>query len=335
MPYVRAGSGTDVFTHRLSQSLRELGANVRVTRLSHYYQYFPFLLKLVRVPDNVQVIVANSWNGFAFKRSGAKLVVVEHHCVLDPRYRPYRTLPQACYHEIFVRPFEWLSFRLADAVVAVSQYTAQSVESVFKGCHPRVIYNGIETDFFCPEPEAGKGKARGEGRVCELLYVGNLSRRKGADLLPAIMDHLGEGFHLKYTEGLREENNFPSHPRMTPLKRLSNEALRQAYRDADLFLFPSRFEGFGYAPAEAMACGIPAVVTRASALPEVVNDDVTGRLCQPDEVSAFVRAVRELATDRARLLKMGQHARQSMVDRFSLPRMAEAYLHLFQELLKE
>lgn len=334
LPYVKAGSGTDVFTQRLAQGFRAAGLEAIEQEFPHRWQYFPWRLKYVKAPENTDIILTNSWNGFAFKRPDTKLVVLEHHCVFDPVYKKYRNPAQACYHEMLVRFFEKWSFQAADAVIAVSEYTAQSLKSSFKDCHPFVIYNGIETEYFCPDTNH-IGTESKQKKPYKLLFVGNLSKRKGADLLPAIMDELGNDFHLCYTAGLRADNHFSSNPRMTPLSRLSRNDLRQAYREADLFVFPSRFEGFGYAPVEAMSCGTPVVAAKISALPEVIEDKRTGMLCTSDNVSEFAETIKKMVADQRNLSEMGKRARQRVVNNFSLDQMAQNYKIFFQELLKK
>lgn len=323
LPYIRGGSGTDVFTQILARGLRENGIQVLLQTLAHNYQYAPWLLRRVLCPRGTDVVLTNSWNGFAFRRPSVRLVVVEHHCIFDPAYKPYRSFAQAVFHEGFIRRFELASFRAADAVVAVSAYTARMVEALFPGVRPSVILNGIDTDFFCPDRAP---RPRMPGEPFRLLFVGNLTERKGADLLPAIMSSLGQGFELRYTAGLRTRNTFPNVPNMQPTGRLTREGLRQAYRDADALLFPTRLEGFGYAAAEAMACGVPVVSTNGSAIPEVVEHGVDGLLCEQDDVAGFVRAVQTLAADPDRARKMGQAGRAAAVRRFGLNRMVSDYV---------
>ena len=67
------------------------------------------------------------------------------------------------------------------------------------------------------------------------------------------------------------------------------------YRAADVFVFPSRYEGFGLDPLEAMASGVPVVAANTTSLPEVVGD--AGRLLPPDDAAAWAEAVTAIATD--------------------------------------
>ncbi|MDH3916914.1 MAG: glycosyltransferase family 4 protein [Rhodospirillales bacterium] len=332
LPYLETGSGTDVYTRTLADALKACGHNAVHAPFSRRWQYFPWPLRFSSAPAGTEVILANTWNGFAFRREGCKLVVVEHHCVLTPAYSPYRNTFQALFHEWLVRGFEKASLKAADAIVAVSTYTARSLRSALGGPWPEIIFNGIDTDFFCPHAPsdpATQGDRDGGLRPFGLLFVGNLSRRKGADLLPDIMAKLGPGFELRYTLGMRGGDPFSRLPGMTPLGRLSRTELRNAYRQADALLFPTRFEGFGYAAAEAMACGTPVIASACSSLPELVEDRVTGKLCPVDDTDAFVAAIRALAADRDELHAMGERARSAAVDKFALDRWAKEYLAVF------
>lgn len=74
------------------------------------------------------------------------------------------------------------------------------------------------------------------------------------------------------------------------------------YRAADVFVFPSRYEGFGLDPLEAMASGVPVIAANATSLPEVVGD--AGRLLPPDDPTDWAEAVTTIATNAARAKDM-------------------------------
>lgn len=330
LPYVNTGGGADVFFERLASGLEALGHTVYTQGLPRHAQFYPRLLRSVVPLYPVDAVIVSIHQAFALKRPNIKLVAVEHHCVLDPAYTPYRNFPQAVYHELMVRRFEKASLRAADAVVAISRYTAESLHAALGGPRAHVIPHGIETDFFCPGPDP---EQQPEDRPARLLFVGNLTRRKGADLLPGIMSSLGPGYELRHTAGLRTRDPFAGVPGMTPLGRLTREELRDEYRRADLLLFPTRFEGFGYAAAEALACGTPVVATRCSSLPEVVDDGVTGRLCDIDDVEGFAAAIRDMMNDKATLRAMAREARAVAIERFSLREMSLKYCDLLESLI--
>jgi len=95
--------------------------------------------------------------------------------------------------------------------------------------------------------------------------------------------------------GLRE--------RITFAGAVAPDRLGQLYGAADLFVLPSRFEGYGMAYAEAIAHGVPVIATRAGAVPDTVPESA-GILIPPDDVGALVSVLRDLIanpTERAQL----------------------------------
>jgi glycosyltransferase involved in cell wall biosynthesis len=99
---------------------------------------------------------------------------------------------------------------------------------------------------------------------------------------------------------------------------MNQQQILDAYRHADIVLFPTGLEGLPLAAAEAMACGTPVVATDCSSLPELIEDGVTGRLCPVDDVKAFAAAVSELAARPEHFLQMGTKAREAIEKQFSL-----------------
>jgi glycosyltransferase involved in cell wall biosynthesis len=101
------------------------------------------------------------------------------------------------------------------------------------------------------------------------------------------------------------------------------------YNAATAFAYPSRYEGFGMPPLEAMACGTPSVVAAASSLPEVVGD--AALLAAPDDISAWAGALWRLLSDAA--LRDDLRARGfARAGCFSYERVARATLDLYARL---
>jgi alpha-1,3-rhamnosyl/mannosyltransferase len=95
--------------------------------------------------------------------------------------------------------------------------------------------------------------------------------------------------------------------RMRALGPLSEDELAREYARADVLVAPSRYEGFGLPPLEAMASGLPVVCTRAGSLPEVVGD--AALFCDPDDAASIADAVVRIADDpglRAGLVARGR-----------------------------
>jgi len=110
----------------------------------------------------------------------------------------------------------------------------------------------------------------------------------------------------------------------------SDAALARAYRQARALVYPSRYEGFGLPPLEAMACGCPVACANTSALPEVVGE--AAELFNPDDVPAMAQALERVCFDEARrsvLVRAGaERARQ-----FSWDRCARETMQAYRDLL--
>ena len=240
IPYIDGGSGSDRSTLELADGLRRAGDEVVLQRFARNYQFAPWLLRHVPAPRRTAVTLTNNWNGFAFARQGIRLVTVDRFFANDPSLARYKGRLQQLYHRQLIRRYILASARRADRVVALSQYTAEAYARTLGLPKPQVILNAVDTGFYKPD-EAGKPPLA--GRTFNLLFVGNLSRRKGADMLAPIMKRLGAGFALHYTAGMRGSRLKQTMPNMISLGTQNAEQMRESYRGADLVLFPSRGEG--------------------------------------------------------------------------------------------
>lgn len=327
-PAISGGSGIDVLTRRLAVALGRCGVNAEISWFSTYYQFAPLLLSSVSPPPGVSLIHALSWNGFAFRRSEIPLLITEQLDVLDPVYSPYKNFAQSIFHQTLVRRFMNRSFDAASAVTAVSRATAGSLSERLGLKSVRVVYNSVDTRFFHPREKKIK-----QGCPFRLLFVGNLTKRKGADLLAPIMRQLGNRFELRYTTGLRDVRIRDVPSNMISIGKLTDDReLANAYHDCDALLFPSRLEGLAIAPLEAMACGKPVIAARASSMPEVVGDGVAGILCEPNSIDQFVQACRTLADDPQALQIYGEAARHRAETIFSEDTIIPQYISLYEAL---
>ena len=135
-----------------------------------------------------------------------------------------------------------------------------------------VVHNGINFDQFYKKEEQKK-----EGPF-QIVYAGGLSPRKNVNLLfesCAILESRGIEFELKIAGNHPERTPYPKLAKELNLKKLTfsgfipDESMNDFYNEADLFVYPSKYEGFGFAPLEAMATGTPVIITPGGALREV------------------------------------------------------------------
>ncbi|MEO7715841.1 MAG: glycosyltransferase family 4 protein [Capsulimonas sp.] len=101
--------------------------------------------------------------------------------------------------------------------------------------------------------------------------------------------------------------------------------LSDVYAASDLFVLPSHMEGFGLVYLEAALHGVPSIGTNVGAIPEVIQDGVTGLLVPPRDSKALAAAIRSLIGDPKRIQAMGQAAKRRALADFGMDRMGEDY----------
>lgn len=332
---LKAGSGVDIWTKNLSRSIKALGVDTSVSYYSPYYQICPYLLKFIdKKSSSADIVHCNSWNGFAFKEKGKPLIITEHHIVHDPALKPYYTFQQKLFYELIFH-YEHLSLQYAAKIVSVSYYTKKMLEHVFGYNDSIVIHNGIDSCLFRPLHVEKKNFLLEHDLPKDsiiLFYAGNFSYRKGVDLFPKILKRLGNRFILVITAGIRSKNIFTL-DNIISIGKINENELINMYNICDIFLFPSRLEGFGLSVAEAMSCGKPIIATNGSALPELVIHEKGGFLCEMNNIDEFVSYIKYLSEDENLMRLQGQFNRQRIEKYFTIEKMAQSYLKVYKDLL--
>jgi glycosyltransferase involved in cell wall biosynthesis len=331
--------GVDFGIQNIVRSVRRAGlARAELLQLPEIYNFAPFLIPRglpARWWQNFDIIQGRSRVAFALRAPGRPLVTTVHHLTTDPDLQPYSSPAQRLFYRLLESRYDGWSIRAADAVVCVSRYTQRQVERTYGRMDSVLVFDGIDTDIFVPKAGLARsddGLPPSDARI-RLLFVGNRTRRKGFDLLPKIMDRLPSDYVLYYTGGFQGQDQGPPHPRMIAVGTPDRASLVAAYQSSDILLFPSRLEGFGIAPAEALACGRPVVTTDASALPEVVDHGENGLLCPRNDVAAYADAVRQLGEDALLRRRFGEHGRAKVVRSFGYDQLAGGLIEVYRRLL--
>jgi glycosyltransferase involved in cell wall biosynthesis len=251
-----------------------------------------------------------------------------------------------CHHLDADRPTQhlerWIA-RHCDLMLTGSQFACRQIIDQL-GIRPEraaVVYYGVD-DKYVPEPRDEQLARRvGCTGAPLLMYLGSLTPRKNVSVLISAMRFVlderpearlcivGRGECESELRGQAAELRL-SHA--VSFAGLVPEKEKVAwYNLADIFVHPSRLEGFGFAAAEAMACGKPVVASRAGSLPEVVADGETGLLCDPDDSSSFSQAILRLLTDRPLAIAMGHAGAAKARREFSWDRCASETLHMYEE----
>jgi glycosyltransferase involved in cell wall biosynthesis len=332
--------GVDIGIQNITRSVRAAGHEPTLRRLPHAYNFAPLFVPMALGSNwwhSYDIVQARSRVAWALRRREVPLVTTVHHLTTDPLLQPYSSPAQRVFYRVVEHLYDGLSIRRADGVVCVSRYTREQVARIYGVTNTTLVYDGIDTTMFVPSPDfvrTDHGLPPSNARV-RLLFAGNRTRRKGFDLLPQIMDRLPEDYVLFYTESFQRVEAAPPHPRMVRIRTADRDALIAAYQSSDILLFPARVEGFGIVAAEASACGRPVVTTNASALPEVVEDGVTGWLCPMNDVAAYAERVQQLGEDADLRRRMGEAGRHKVVATFGYPQLAAGLIRVYERVLSQ
>ena len=211
-----------------------------------------------------------------------------------------------------VLPFLRASLDRAARLVTISHATARDIAFHFPHCAAkvRVVYPGIDPEFR-PGTWGEIDDVRQELGAPEgyILYAGTLEPRKNVgavlDAWEALRDDDPQtpplilvgpygwaSRHLvQRIEGLKRQG-------VQSLGHVDRARLVRVFQGASLFVYPSFYEGFGLPPAEALACGIPTIISNASSLPEVVGQ--AGVQVDPGDAGELAVAIRDLLTSPGR-----------------------------------
>lgn len=293
----------------------------------------------------------NNWFGYSLinqwaKRNKAKTVAV--HSLAD---NDLETYSQRGWNA-FLRN---KSSKSLNKIVSVSPLLNKGVETVFSE-KAELITLGIRDDLFAPVPDENRRKLRNYLEVANdeivFSFLGTVSKRKGFDLLLeafSILSQENEKVKLWVIGPYTKEDNqnisgssknffdqlLNTNNRIRFLGRIDDRSyLASLLGSSDVFVFPSRREGFGLAPVEAMAAGVPVIISRIEGVTDLANvEGETGFYIDVGDVPALIEAMRKLANDRELRARMGMAAHKRAVKHFGWQSHVDRWEQFYLELI--
>jgi glycosyltransferase involved in cell wall biosynthesis len=281
---------------------------------------------------------------FIARLKGARTVIV--HSLADT---------EQCAFDTSGWPGFWRKalFSSFDSLVAVSPALYQGLSAHFPERVVLLPY-GIRDDVFI-RSERARQSLRSENGIQEddviFVFTGTVCRRKGFDLLAQAFAQLADqhpywhlwvvGPHSRTESQNVDESEVDSIT--APLKGLERRVrfwgrvderagLSRIFSACDVFVFPSRREGMGIAPLEAMAVGLPVVIARIPGITDLANvEGETGSYFPPGDFLALETAMLRLGTDEELRRRMGEQAAQVVRKGFGWAQYISMWLRLYED----
>jgi len=246
-----------------------------------------------------------------------------------PGFRPYDF---HVYHKL-IAPFLRLIWKNASGVIANSNGLRQLAHSFDSNFEIPIIPNGVDLELF-------KTRDR-DWSSPRLLSVGRIVHQKGLDLAMHALGGLkelnwewriaGDGPQMQALQSLAQELGIDD--RVFFLGWQSREQIRESYRQANVFLFPSRHEGMPNAILEAMSSGLPVIATCIAGNEELVIQGQTGYLVPSEDIESLQDELKQLLNNSALRQQMGEASRRRVEENYSWESTAHQYA-LFLEKVK-
>ncbi|MDP8255681.1 MAG: glycosyltransferase family 1 protein [Candidatus Alcyoniella australis] len=237
------------------------------------------------------------------------------------------------------------SIRRADRVIAVSEYTRQEVLEI-TGADPdkvSVVYNGIDGEFRVIQDQKLLSDFRRQHDLPQryILFVGTLQPRKNVTGLVRAYAELVQRKAVEhdlvicgergwiFDEIFSQVERSGLTARVRFIESLPQQQLPLLYNCAELFVFPSLFEGFGLPLLEAMSCGVPVVSSNTTSMPEVVGD--AALLVDPNDVDDMALQIQRALSDR----ELAADLRNRGLERsreFSWRKCAQSTLEIYKQM---
>lgn len=225
--------------------------------------------------------------------------------------------------------------KIVDQIIANSTSTKRSLLKSGLAIEKkiRVIHNGIKQSM----PDALFSRKQSDIKI--IGAAGRLVNQKGFDMLLLVAAQLkerglrfrieiaGEGPERSSLELKIDELGLSSH---VNLKGFVND-MPSFFEACDVFVLPSRYEGFGYVMVEAMLAQKPVIAFKTSSATDIVSDNVTGFLVDAFDLSQFADKIETLITKGDLAISMGQKGYQRALERFPLKKATEELIACLSE----
>lgn len=268
-----------------------------------------------------------------FMRSASILTI---HDLTPLKFPEFYSSIHKYYYSFIVKP----AAKRAKKILTVSEYSKMDIIKWLECDEDKVVvtYNGVEDRFRIIENKEKLLKVKKKYNLPDrfILYIGNMKPHKNVKNLVKSMQHVNQDVKLVINGKPNGEidiiiKEFNLQEKLQFIGYVDDEDLPAMYNLAELFLYPSLYEGFGLPPLEAMSCGCPVITSNTSSLPEVVGD--TQIMVDPYDVFELGNAINLVLSNEDLRQKMIQKGLEQS-KRFTWERTARETLDVYEEVYK-
>jgi N-acetyl-alpha-D-glucosaminyl L-malate synthase BshA len=230
----------------------------------------------------------------------------------------------------------------SDGITAVSHFLRQQTQDVFKISQDiEVIHNFVDTQQFKPiTSKSRRTRFCGKSNFL-LIHVSNFRPVKRVEDVLSVFERIqrvlnahlllvGEGPDTLKAKELCKQYNIEQ-----KVCFLGNQQQVEALLGiADLFLLTSQFESFGLSALEAISCGVPVLAVKGGGVTEVLEEGVSGYLCNPGDHEEMAQKAIHLLQNPEQLQKMKLQCRQQAIERFNQEVLIENYVRYYQKVIE-
>jgi glycosyltransferase involved in cell wall biosynthesis len=304
-------------------------------------QRFRYAITIPRLFNKDKIDIFHNLTNYGILNPPFKMVTTVHD-LLTLKYPKLRSSIVHWYLYKFVIP---RFLRKADAIITDSYNTTKDLQHLYNiKRNVYTVHLGYNNKHFKQASAVDKTVLSGRKLKSDyLLFVGYIVPKKNLNIILHALAILRKKYNLKLKlvvvgkrghgseELFREVKYLSLEDQIAELGYVPADELPSIYRGAKIFLFPSKYEGFGLPALEAMACGTPTLVSNAGSLPEIIGaDEYT---CSPEDASEWALKIEKLWTDRdyynqAKIWCLGQ------AEKFSWEQCAEDIMDVYESLIE-
>jgi glycosyltransferase involved in cell wall biosynthesis len=312
------------------------------------YHQFYHLFELVRIliTKKISIVHVQMTTGFYFYRRGLDIII----CKLFGKKVVFHLRGGRFinFYEKGSIPGRWIKKQIlgiCDAIIVLADYWKIFLSSIVDPKTIEVVPNGVKLSEFrmTNNMKDALGIPRGTTTV---LFMGPVGQRKGAfDMVDVVSLVTGKIKDIVFVfcgaEERKDEldrfNRLLSSKDISPHIRYAGDVAGQEkydyYLSADIFVLPSYVENFPNSLLEAMAAGLPVVVSGVGVIPEMIQDGMNGFIIAPGDVASIAEKIILLSNDKELRQSMGERNLKMVKEKYDMPLIADKIDRIYKQCL--